>query len=342
MANIEKRGQYQWRALVRRKGYKPVSRTFPTKGEAQDWARDIEAQMRRRVFVDTSEAERTTLEESLSRYLREVTPNKKGEVQERRRVKAWQRDPLAKRFVTDVTAADIAAWRDARLKAGASPTTCRTDLALISHLYTTARKEWGWPISNPVADVRLPRQAEGRKRRLEPLGDGMTEEAWLLLGAAGGPDWLVPLIRLALETAARQGELLALRWADVNEKAGTARFNETKAGGARTIPLSDIALTVLAEWRGDISRVGKVFPGVTQNRVSVLFARACESVGLDDLRYHDLRHEGVSRLFEAGLNHMEVASISGHRTMQMLMRYTHPRAADLAEKLNRTRPKKSE
>jgi integrase len=251
MATITRRGAGQWQAKVRKKGHPAISETFPTRKEAEDWATDVEAKMRRNVFLDMREAERTTLHDALDRYKREVTCKKKGAAQESGRIARWQRDPLALKSLAALTSTDLAAWRDRRLAARTSPTTVRTDLSLLSALYKTAEREWRLTVINPLRLVTMPRPAEGRKRRL----NAATDEEKRLLGACReirGGGWLAPLIRLALATAARTGELLALRWQDIDFGNETIRFNETKGGGSRTIPLFDDALEVLNELRGGI------------------------------------------------------------------------------------------
>ncbi|MHB1565732.1 MAG: site-specific integrase [Acidiferrobacter sp.] len=141
---------------------------------------------------------------------------------------------------------------------------------------------------------------------------------------------MAPLARLALETAMRQGELLALRWERVDLARRTAHLPETKNGTPRTVPLSPAALLMLKAMPRDLS--GRVFP-LSQSAVAQAWERATQHAGIKGLRFHDLRHEATSRLFEKGLNLMEVAAITGHKTLQILKRYTHLRAEDLAARL---------
>ncbi len=128
----------------------------------------------------------------------------------------------------------------------------------------------------------------------------------------------------------RQGELLSLEWKDINLVRRVAYLPETKNSEARSVPLSSKAVNVFSKLPRRID--GKVF-GVSGAHASKTFRETCEKLNIEDLRWHDLRHEACSRLFEKGLNPMEVASISGHKTLQMLKRYTHLRAEDLAAKL---------
>lgn len=323
MASINKRGPYQWQVKIRRKGYPQQSKTFESEDEAKKWARMIESEMDRGVFVCQAEAEKTTLEEALKRYKKEITPDKKGKKQEESRINVLSRSSLAPRYLASIRGTDIAKYRDERLE-NRSPITVNNELILLSHLYTVARKEWGMEgLRNPVTDIRKPKQPSGRDRRLQP-----GEEEKLLKHALPN---LKPMIVIALETAMRLGELVTLRWENVRLAKRIAYLPETKNGAARTVPLSTRAI---AEFKALPRRIdGRIFGYSTNYSGSHAFSSLVKKLGIKDLRFHDLRHEATSRLFEIGLNPMEVASITGHKTLQMLKRYTHLRAEDLAEKL---------
>lgn len=143
MASVIKRNDSPyWRAQVRRRGYEPLSRTFDTKVQAEAWARHVENEMDRGVFVDRSEAERTTLADALQRYEREIVPTKRHPAQERQRIARWLDYPITKRALANLRGADFAEYRDARRAAGRADNTIRLELALISHVFEIARKEW--------------------------------------------------------------------------------------------------------------------------------------------------------------------------------------------------------
>lgn len=322
MASINKRGPYQWQVKIRRKGFPVQSKTFETEEDAKKWARLIESEMDRGIFVSQAEAERTTLKEALDRYRKEITPGKKGAQQEGSRINILSRSSLAPRYLAAIRSTDVAKYRDERLDER-SPITVNNELILLSHLFTVARKEWGMEgLRNPVSDIRKPKQPAGRDRRLRP-----GEEEVLLKKAQ--PKFR-PMIVIALETAMRLGEIVTLRWEHVDLARRTAHLPETKNGSSRTVPLSTRAI---AEFRGVPRRLdGRVF-SYAVNTASKIFADLVKELDIEDLRFHDLRHEATSRLFEKGLNPMEVASITGHKTLQMLKRYTHLRAEDLATKL---------
>jgi integrase len=323
LASINKRGPYQWQVKIRRRGWPKQAKTFETYEDAARWARKIESEMDDGIFVSRKEAETTTLNEALDRYLREKTPHKKGAAQETNRIKLFKSSDLASRFLSTIRSTDIAKYRDLRLDEGKSPYTVNNELILLSSLFNVAHREWGMEsLDNPVAKVSRPKMPKGRDRRLLP-GE---EES--LLGSLGIT--LKPLFQIALETAMRQGELLSLEWRDVNLANRVAYLPQTKNNEPRNVPLSSKAINILSTLPRRID--GKVF-GVSGAHVSKTFRETCEKLKIEDLRWHDLRHEACSRLFEKGLNPMEVASISGHKTLQMLKRYTHLKAEDLARKL---------
>jgi integrase len=331
VATFRKRGPYQWQAQIRKKGYPLQTKTFDTKAAAETWARATEYEMDQGLFVSRSEAESTTLGELLQRYLEDVTPLKKGAASETSRIRALLRHKLANRYVASIRGVDIAKYRDERLKK-VSPGTAKRDLVILSHLFEVARKEWGIHVYNPVRDIKLPPHAKARDRRLRPGEEGAEDEETRLLAAcheARNP-FLLPIVRLALETAMRQGELVGLRWEHIDLTRQIAHLPDTKNGESRTVPLSSAAVRVLRS----LSRgTYHVFPGLTTEAVKRAYIRAVRRANIENLRFHDLRHEATTRLFEKGLNIMEVASITGHKDLRMLRRYTHLKAENLAKKL---------
>lgn len=347
------------RVKVRRTGFPSVTKTFDVHGsrqaeinlakrEAEAWARQIESEMDRGVFVSRVESEQTTLKECLERYLREVSPTKKGAEHERYKIGVILKHKLAVRYMASIRGTDLAAYRDDRLKVVASATVTR-ELALISHVFNMARKEWGMEnLQNPVEVVRKPKLPQGRDRRLQP------GELDAIL-AASGSDQLKFIVLLALETAMRRGELASLRWRDVFLSEQYLMLPDTKNGSSRAVPLSKKAVGLLKEVRLLTSGVddevdGRVFPmradAITQaferarDRARACYVLECAHAGkkaddgfLGNLRFHDLRHEATSHLFEIGLNPIEAASVTGHKDLRMLMRYTHLKAGNLAKKL---------
>ena len=332
MAQIEKRGTLQWRVRVRRKGYPQQTSTHETRAKAEEWGRAIEGEMDRGTFVSRVESESTLLGEALERYMREVTPLKKGKVRETARIKVWMAHPLAKRTLAAIRGSDLATYRDAQRRAGKADATIRLNLVIIGHMFEIARREWGMEnLSNPCRNITMPKGSRQRDRRLE--GD---EEARLIeaLNNHCRNIYIIPLVLFSIETGARRSELVKLRWENINinkpVSKPTAVIIDSKNGDSREIPLSSTAIKILNDLPKAIS--GQVFV-VSADAATRAVTAATRKAGIADFHLHDLRHEATSRLFEKGLNQMEAASVTGHKTLQMLKRYTHLRAEDLAKKL---------
>lgn len=315
---------------MRRLGMKPRAKSFDTKSEAERWARDLEAQVDRCGSApDTRINESTTFGVIMERYKREVSAHKRGAKQEIERLDVLARHELAHRTLAGLSSVHIATYRDERLKRVAPATVVR-ELALISHVLEIARCEWGFPLStNVVKQVRRPTIANARSRRL--VG---TEEQRLLDGCdEGRTPCFKSLIIVAVETAMRRGELLSLRWCDVDLNRRVARLALTKNGDARDVPLSSRAVSAILALRTELSTPTEHLFPLRAGSLEQTWMRLRERVDIEDLRFHDLRHEAVTRLFERGLGIAEVGAISGHKELRMLSRYTHLRAADLAERL---------
>ncbi|WP_423855973.1 site-specific integrase [Acidithiobacillus montserratensis] len=310
--------------MIRKQGFPSQTKTFRTKAEAQDWAKVTEAEMAKGTWRDRREAESTTLSEALDRYAREVSGLKKGTAQELSIIAKLKTSPLAPLYLGAIQGKHVANYRDELLAEGYKPATIKRRLAILSHLYVIADKEWGIDgLVNPVPRVTVKTGNNARDRRLQP-----GEEQRLLEAAEEYRGGLPLIIRFALETAMRRGEIAAMRWAHIESGGRVLRVPDSKNGESRMVPLSTVAAGIL---QGLPRRIdGKVW-GIRADSITQAFDRACNRAGIEDLRFHDLRHEATSRLFEKGLNPMQVASITGHKTLQMLKRYTHLRAEDLAK-----------
>ncbi len=322
MASINKRGPHQFQAQVRRKGYNTQTRTFETKREADAWATSVESEMNRGVFVDRSEAERTTFGEALDRYASEVTSEKRGWETEMHRIRALKKHPLAARSLASLRAVDFAKYRDERLKE-CSPATVKRELVIISHVFSTARKDWSLPVENPITDIRKPRAAKHRERRL--LAD---EQARLLAAAEESKAaTLAFCITLAYETGMRAGELVKLQWHQIDLPNRVIHLDITKNGDSRVVPLSEAAAAAIQALPRQIHG-GRLTSFYDSRGLSAAFRRACERAGIQGLRFHDLRHEAASRL-APHMSAATLAKVMGWKTIQMAMRYYNPTAAEL-------------
>ncbi|MFZ2628571.1 MAG: site-specific integrase [Rugosibacter sp.] len=325
MADYQTRKNGRITARVRRHGV-VASETFTTRSAAESWARKTESEVERGLWLDTSEADRTTVADLCIEYKRRVLPGLKGK-HAGPAVRSIELSDIAKLTLSRLTARAVVGFRDSRLQT-VSNETVRKELGTLSKLVDLAMRELGINLpANPVKQVTRPPAGRGRERRL--MGD---EEARLFesLAQCRSP-YMLPLAKMALATAARQGELLKMRWADADLTRRFILLRATKNGEDRAMPLSSAALAVLESLPRSID--GRIFP-VTQSLVIQAWGHACKRAGLVDLRYHDLRHEALSRMAErGGLSVLELASVSGHKTLQMLKRYTHLHASDLAKKL---------
>lgn len=333
MASILKRPNGKWQAQVRLNG-RGTSKTFSTRKDAISWARDIEAKAERgQLPVDMSPLRATTFGDVLARYKADVVSRKQAGRNEACMIDSIRRDDaqLYNTRLDRLSATMIAQWRDRRLQTMKAASVCRY-LGIMQHALDIAIRDWELPLpSNPVRDVRRPVIRNRRERRIT------TDERAALLDAAAKyrNPLLRPLIVLALETAMRRGELLAIRWADVDARLSVIRLRTSKNGHARTVPLSPMALDVLNNLRPAQDVVDArelVFP-LKGNAVQLAWGRIVTRAGISDLRFHDMRHEAISSLFERGFSLPEVALISGHRDTRMLLRYTHLSAVNIVTKL---------
>ena len=324
MASIRKRGG-KYHAQVRKSGYPPLTKTFSTLTTAKRWASTTEADMERNLHVVIPD--KTLLRELLERYEEDVSPLHKSHQVEKYRLKTLQTH-LGDQRVSMLSPALICKYRDTRLRA-VSPASLKRELVILSSVLNTAIKEWGINLqNNPVSMVSLPKVGNGRDRRLE-FGE---EEK--LLSVSGE---LKRIIIVALETGMRRGEILNIKKSHIDFARQTLLIPLTKTDTPRTIPLSSRAIEALrAQLRGSqnvITIEETTLFSYTARGLSGAFLRLCRKHKLDNLHFHDLRHEATSRFFEKGLNPVEVATITGHKDTRMLMRYTHLRAEDLVKRL---------
>jgi len=325
MATIRKRNG-KWQVQVRILGGRPTTRTFHRRQDADRWALDTEAQIQRGTLgVGIEDLRRTTLVDLISRYRDAVTPRKRGRKNETIMLNALLRQPFARNSLANLTAKHFSQYRDDRLET-VKPATINRELTALSHIYTTARSEWGLPMENPIKGIARAKGEFARNRRLR---EGELDK---LLGATQKfrKPHLRQAIEFAIETGMRRGEILSSRWEHLDEGARTLTIPTTKTGRPRTIPLSSRALAILSSQR--VAKTERPFP-LTVNAFALSWKRLIEHSKLQDLHFHDLRHEAVSRFFEMGLTVPEVALISGHRDPRMLFRYTHLRAEDVVAKL---------
>ncbi len=325
MATFRKRGN-AWQVQVRRIGFPALSKTFATKAAATRWAleqeRAIEVYGSQTIAADSK---KIVLQDLLRRYRAEITARKRGAKQEAYLIQSLERSSLGSLTLPRLTASAVAVYRDQRLNQ-VSTSTVRRELAVLRHCLEVARREWGIPLSrNPVAAVGMPKPSAPRERRLS-----QDEMQRFLSGLLAAKAWyLRPIIELAVETGMRRGELLSVRRSRTDFNNRLAWLPTTKNGRSRHVPLSSRAIEILK----NMPIEGDEFFPISAVALRQAWHRLVLRAGLSNFRFHDLRHEAISRFFERGLSVPEVALISGHRDPHMLFRYTHLRAEDVAKKL---------
>lgn len=341
MATIRKRGELQWQAIVKRKGFPNQSKTWNTRKEAEAWARQIESEMDRGVFVSRVEAERTTLADLIARYRDEELPKKRGNGFSpalnalEAELGKYSLAGLSSKLIADYKKKRLKAYKDKAKTKTYSPDTVRKEINLLSRIIDLAGKEWGITLpANPCKMVSRPAAGKARDRRTE--GDELNR-----ILSNSEPN-MIAIAEIAVETAARLGELLSVKWYDINLRKRVMIVRGIDDRGTknddafRAVPLSSRAVEILKDLKALPNSIdGRVFYWwKASDSFNKTWRRVCKRAGVDGLRFHDLRHEATSRLFEKGVfDSMEVASITGHKTLQMLKRYTHLRAENLAKKL---------
>jgi integrase len=321
MASIQKRGKY-WRVQVRRTGYPTLSSTFDTKAEASLWAAQQEKMLAEQTperVVKRLQDQDYRLQDALDRYATEILPSKKPTTQRRdagilKVLRADLGEVALAKLDGQMLSGMIRQWQS---RVGAN--SIRLYCAILSHLFNIARKEWGMvELINPVELVRKPKLPQGRDRRL--IGD---EEERLLNACTMMNPELSDIVTVAIETAMRQGEILGLEWRHVNWLDHKVYLPDTKNGTARLVPLSERAEAALQRQQqratGKDGRVWKY----TNDGMRASYNKALKRTGITGLTFHDLRHEATSRFCERGLPMMTVQAITGHKSTQMLKRYTH-------------------
>jgi integrase len=318
MASIRRR-KTGYQVQVRRDN-QTLCKTFKSRDDAERWARMEE---RRIDLGDAFPTDAPSLGKIIDRYETDVAPLLRREENCVGLLAVMRREPWMKLAAHRAPAAKLADYRDRRL-AECAPETVRREMGLLQTILRYARREWSIAIAEALLLVRKPPAGQHRTRRIEP------DEARRLLSEFDHR--FRDFVLLAIETGLRRGELCRIEAKDIDWQNGLLEVPQTKNGYARSIPLTPNALALL---KGNVTkRTGPMFPW-SPRAIQMRWFRAVRRLGLEDLRFHDLRHEAVSRFFEMGLSVPEVALISGHRDPRMLFRYTHLRPEDLARKLAR-------
>jgi integrase len=353
VANIERRvskdGAVSFRAKVRLKGATPVSATFERKTDAARWSQQTEAAIREGRYFKNAEAKRHTLADLVDRYKREVLPTKPKSAVDQTRQLDWWAARIGHLVLADVTPAALSQCKtdlasgmqgDGRMTVTTknprtgktttktveprSPSTVLRYMAVLSHAFSIATKEWQWLDDSPMRKVSKPKEPRGRVRYLSDD----ERDALLKACAASKSADLHVAVMLALSTGARLMELMSLRWPQVDLQRRVITLTETKNGEIRSVPLTGKALEMVAE-RAKVRRIDTdlLFPSKTDRHKPIdlhgPFSTALKNAGIKDFRWHDLRHTTASWLAMNGASLAEIAEALGHKTLAMVKRYAH-------------------
>jgi len=312
----------KWRVKIRRRGHPMKSAIFERKKDADAWAAKIEAAIHEGRYFDNIEATKRTLSDLIDRYETDVIPHKRDKRQLNQL--KWFKRRYGHLLLKDFTAPVIAEARD-KLgrpdpKTGKvrSPATVNRYLAALSHACSVAWREWLWLESNPVFQVRKRKEPRGRVRYLSD------EERERLLKAAqeSSAEYVYPVVMLALSSGMRRGEVLGLRWEDVDLEGRLITLHDTKNGERRGVPLVSTVRDLLVEWKaGQDDGEAMVFPR-TQN-FHRPWSDVVQAAELANFRFHDLRHTTASYLAMQGVALNVIGDILGHKTPAMTKRYAH-------------------
>ncbi len=333
MATVQKRtwidkegGQRtSYRVQVRKRGFPPVTATFDRKTDADKWARETEADMARRRYFPQHEAGRHTLADLVDRQLESVKIDRPHDYERQRIILGWWKEKLGDYTLATITPDLIGRHRDQlQTKEGLAPATVNRYLSALSKAFNNAVKEWHWLPDNPLRNVSKKKEPKGRERHLSK-----DKELPALLDACRESEYkpLYLIVLFALTTGMRRGELLGLRWQDIDLERRTAVLHNTKNGDRRSVLIVPEVAALLAE-HGKVRKIDNDSIFVSDGSSEVwLFDKAwyhaLKTAKIKDFRFHDLRHTAASYLAMSGATVPELAAVLGHRTLQMVKRYAH-------------------
>jgi integrase len=311
------RNKYQ--AIVRIVGHPPLARSFVHKRDALRWSNEVELKIRRS-DAGILKIKYPSFKDISLRYLNEVSIHKRQTTNNLERAvlnplmkEAWSEYPINK-----ISPLIIGRYRDLQRKIVKNSTINRK-LDVISTIYTTCKKEWGYPVDNPILSIRRPKNNESRDRRLSD------RELNLLLRGNRTTEKLRTIIEIALETGMRQSEILRIH---PNHIRGQTLFIPIAKTKPRLIPLTKRAVEILKN--------APLPFNMDRYALGIRFRRLTKHYGIKDLHFHDLRHQSLTDFMkDKGLDVPETMLIAGHEDPRMLLRiYNNLKVSDVAEKLN--------
>lgn len=344
MASIRKRVNGRYQAQVRTHGFKTVTKTFNLKSDAVAWSRDVESQQTRGLFTDTSEASQAMFSEYLDKYQSEQEAQGRRSIASlKSQIRMLKQSSLSSLSLINVTPKVITEYRNDRIAGGLKAATVIKDLTMLSAFFNHVQREWHitLPKGNPVDLVSNPKHKDPTSRERRFKGD---EEKRIVDYLEAHSPQSALVVKMALATGMRRGEIINIALGHVDSNNRTISIPKTKTDYPRTIPLPDAAWSVVKavidtpEFPVNFYNSNEILLfTITPDAVSKAFARACKALKIKDLRFHDIRHEALSRLFEQDLDMMEVSMVSGHKGFDMLKKYVHLSPRLLLDRMNSKR-----
>lgn len=321
---MRKRGD-KWRVEVYKNGQRK-SKTCKTKAEATQWALEEEKKLE---LQEQGLQPETVLADVVERYLREITPTKRGIRHETLRLNKFARHPICNKFIGDVTRKDFELWIAEREKE-VSGESIRRELSTIRNIFNIAVERWNYIEKNPMIGLVLPKGSPPRTQRYSD------EEIERLLYVSSYHDTLKTVrartgaaMLFAIETAMRAGEICGLTWDNVDFEDRTAYLPITKNGSARRVPLSKKAIAILERLKEEVGNTGTCFQ-IESKSLDATFRKLKKMAMCEHLHFHDTRREALTRLAKK-VDVMTLAKISGHKDIRILQNvYYAPNMADIA------------
>lgn len=343
MATITKLPSGSWRVQVRRKG-KYASETFLRRGDGEVWARDIEHRIDRGEPIHCDTGATKTFGGLIDLHKSDLAQVGKTYGRSKAASLEFLAARLGKLKPSELDREKLIKFGKERANEGAGPVTLSIDLGYIKTILSHAAAVHGIYASTEGIDLarialtRLGLIGKSNERDRRPTD---AEIDAILSHLEANPRLTIPvgrIIRFAIATAMRQDEICRVTWADYNARTKMLHIRDRKdprrkKGNDQWIPLLDVSgfapCTLIEEQRQLLCGRGeRIFP-YNGRSVGTAFRRACRALDIEDLHFHDLRHEGTSRLFEAGFTIEQVALVTGHKDWKMLRRYTHIRPENL-------------
>ena len=353
---IDSTGKKTYHVQIRLRGFPPQTQSFSSKTVAKQWASQVETELREGRYLPRAQALRHTVKEMLEEYRKRVLiPLKPQELKVQGPQLDWWIDKIGAYGLADITPAAIAKYRDELLQTPIgkknlrqrSPATVVRYMALLSHAFNVAVKEWQWLPESPMPKVAKPKISNGRLRYL-------TEDEQKRLIATtkqSANHYLYTIVSIALSTGMRLGEIMNLRWRNLlledNEEFGLILLETTKNGEPRGVPIvqsAHDAIKVLKaehirQHKGRVKQDALLFPSEDDPKKPVeirkAWTTALKRAEIANFRFHDLRHTTASYLAMEGATAPQIAEILGHKTLQMVKRYSHFNKAHIADVLTR-------